>query len=126
VFLPALNAAAQPLRFLDYLIEEAQPAAIVAGDGILVNVPHPARFAFHKLIVARERPVAQQAKAAKDLLQAGQLLQVLLEDRPGDLVLAWETLCGRGRGWLQRARASMARLEPALIDGLRQVGAYTG
>ncbi len=38
----------------------------VSADGVLVNVPAPARFALHKLVVAAMRPAALQAKAAKD------------------------------------------------------------
>ena len=33
-------------RFLDYLIEENQPAAVPVGSGLLIRVPDPARFAF--------------------------------------------------------------------------------
>ncbi len=86
------RTAAQPLPYLGYLIEQPQPAALVAGSGILVNVPSPARFALHKLLVACSRPATQQAKSNKDLDQAAQLIEVLSEDRPGDLALAWEAL----------------------------------
>jgi hypothetical protein len=40
---------------MDYLIEGFERGAIIDGGGILVNVPSPARFGFHKLIVAGER-----------------------------------------------------------------------
>ena len=43
----AANAA--PVRYLDYVLEDAQPAAVVNGGGVLVRVPSPARFAIHKL-----------------------------------------------------------------------------
>ena len=39
----------------------------------------PARFAFHKLLVATLRPAAFQAKAEKDIVQAAQVLEVLVE-----------------------------------------------
>jgi len=89
------HTAAQPLPYLDYLIEAPQPAALVAGSGILVNVPSPARFALHKLVVSRARAATQQAKSGKDLDQAAQLIENLAEDRPGDLTLAWEALAKR-------------------------------
>lgn len=123
VLLPSLRMCAHPLRFLDYLIEEPAHAAVVGGPGVLVNVPRPARFAFHKLIVAEERPAADQAKVRKDLLQAGLLLRVLLEDRPGDLILAWEALAERGRGWVQRIKKSLPRLPEDLTSELRALGA---
>jgi hypothetical protein len=53
--LPALQTDAQPLRFLDYLIHDPEPAVILHGAGISVHVPAPARFAIHKLIVSRRR-----------------------------------------------------------------------
>jgi hypothetical protein len=95
VAIPRFRAAADPLPDLGYLIEEPVPAAVVAGSGILVNVPPPARFALHKLLVSRARPAAQQTKGNKDLEQAAQLIEVLCEDRPGDLALAWKALGSR-------------------------------
>lgn len=53
-------------------------------------MPTPARYALHKLVVAQRRPATQQTKALKDIDQAVQLVEVLLEFRPGDLTLAWE------------------------------------
>lgn len=113
VLVRALSAAAQPLRFLDYLIENPEKAAVIDGGGVLVNVPAPARYAFHKLVTAVDRPVVQQSKSAKDLLQAAQLFSTLAEDRPGDLSIAWEALCERGAGWRERAKAGFARLSRA-------------
>jgi hypothetical protein len=92
IFLPSLGVSDHPLRFLDFLIEQPAQAVLIAGAGILVNVPDPARFAFHKLWISGRRPVSEQTKAAKDLRQAGDLLEVLLEDRPGDVLIAWDTL----------------------------------
>ncbi|MBL3684602.1 hypothetical protein F2981_18295 (plasmid) [Sinorhizobium meliloti] len=54
--MPALGgAAAQPLRFLDYLIYHPIRAVLLHGAGVLVNVPAPQRYAIHKLIVASRR-----------------------------------------------------------------------
>lgn len=105
---PGLKTSAQPLPFLDYLLEEPQPAAVLDGGGILVLVPSPARFALHKTLVAGERPASQQAKAAKDLDQAAELAVLLAEDRPGDLRLAAEAM--RARGWGKKLERGWARL----------------
>lgn len=43
VMLKGLNVAAEPVRFLDYLIEQSQPAAVPVGSGLLIRVPDPAR-----------------------------------------------------------------------------------
>jgi len=89
VLLRHLNAAAQPLSFLDYLLEGYQAAAVPATSGLLVNIPEPARFAWHKLWTAGERPSTEHVKSNKDVRQAGQLFEVLEQDRPGDLERAW-------------------------------------
>jgi len=52
--------AAQPLRGLDYLIEDSVDAAVIGGSGVRVNIPSPARFAFQKLWVAGERSVPRR------------------------------------------------------------------
>lgn len=90
--LKSLQTAAHPVAFLEYLLTDAQSAVIPARAGILVNLPAPARFALHKLVLSQRRPAAMQTKARKDLTQASLLLQVLLEDRPGDVILALEAI----------------------------------
>jgi hypothetical protein len=119
VKIPALGAAAMPLRFLDYLIEETQPGAVVAGSGVLVNVPRPGRYALHKLIVAGRRT---SAKSVKDREQAGVLLRVLMADLPGEISLAWKAIVGRGKAWTDGVRASIARLDDDIIDGVKAFG----
>jgi hypothetical protein len=121
VLLPSLNAAAQPLRFLDYLIENPMPAAVIGGQGVLVNVPQPSRFALHKLLVAGRRK-EWEAKGRKDVAQAEALCAVLLEDLPGSLGLAWEALAARGKRWTAGVLASLRHVCEATRDGLKQNG----
>lgn len=118
VYLPHLNAAAQPLPGLGYLLEETVEAVVVAAAGILVYIPSPAAFAFHKLWVAARRNVSEQQKARKDLRQAGQLLEVLLEDRPADVRKAWRRLT-------TSMATSVRRSFRQLDDTLRQTLAGT-
>jgi hypothetical protein len=106
VFIRRLNAAAMPLRYLDYLIEEPNTAVMPAGDPCLVRVPQPARYALHKLIVSQERGVSAADKKKKDLLQARLLIDLLKEDRPGDVALAWEHLASRGATWMKKAESA--------------------
>lgn len=120
-----LGVAATPLRFLDYLIEETQPGAVVGGSGVLVNVPRPGRFALHKLIVASRRGAPRSpglAKAPKDRAQASALLRVLLAEVPGEITLAWKALRRRGKAWSAAATSSLARLDPELVSELRGLG----
>ena len=107
--MPRFDIAAQPLSGIDYLIAESVRAVIIGGSGVLVNVPKPARFAFHKLWVAQQRNISEQAKARKDIRQAEQLLEVLAEDRPGDLTAAWRAAEKR-RGFAKTIRASLRTL----------------
>lgn len=121
VELPHLGAAAQPLPFLEYLIEGAQPAVVLEGSGILVRVPEPARFVFHKLWLAGERPSAEQVRARKDLRQAAQVAEVLRSDRPHDLAGAWEAV---ERSRRSQVRASIERLEDAVADPLGELTGF--
>ena len=90
--LPALGVSAQALNYLNYLIAEPIPAAAIYRSGVLVQVPRPERFAVHKLIIAdRRRDGAGSLRAAKDREQAAFLIEVLAQDRPDDLLLAYET-----------------------------------
>jgi hypothetical protein len=111
VEVPRLKASAKSLRFLDYLIERPVTGAVVDGGGVFVRVPDPARFALLKLILSGERSATEHSKREKDLRQAGEVLAVLLDERPGDVELAWEELERRGRGWIGRAREGTAALE---------------
>ena len=106
IFIKRLNAAAQPLKYLDYLIESPINAVMLAGTPCLVRIPQPARYALHKLIISGERWQTAADKKRKDLMQAHRLLSLLAEDRPGDIMLAWEALGKRGSGWVKKAVAA--------------------
>ncbi len=84
---------------------------------MVVNVPHPARYALHKLIVYGERAGAYAAKANKDLAQAGLLLARLKETRSWEVEEAWADLTSRGKGWIQRiqrGRKALAKAYPEI------------
>jgi hypothetical protein len=124
VHVSRFNAAAAPVRYLELVLEDTQPAAIVNGGGILVTVPHPARFAILKLMVAQDRPSAFQTKADKDVAQAVQLIEAIEELRPGDLRLAWRSARARGKGWvraLDRGVGLVKKRAPALAQRLEKL-----
>ena len=110
--LPALGAWARPLRFLDYLIHEPAQAAALYRSGVLVNVPQPARYAVHKLIVAIRRTPSAAAKAGKDIEQAAALIRVLAEDRPDELADAFLEARERGPAWRDSIDKGARRLPP--------------
>ena len=115
---PQLGVNMQPLPFMEYSLEDVQQAVLFSGDTVvLVNVPSPARYALHKLIVYGERKGAFATKSAKDIKQAGCLLMRLKELRPSDITEAWDDLTGRGKGWRSRARKgaqALAKKSPEL------------
>jgi hypothetical protein len=123
--IPRLHAAAAPLRHLDYVLEDAQPAAVVGATGVLVTVPHPARFGIHKLVVAQQRATAFATKSDKDIAQAVLVLEAVRDLRPGDLRGAWRAAKARGKAWeraLRTAIPSVARRSRSLADHLERLG----
>lgn len=113
--LPALGTDAQPLRFLDFLIRDPEPAVLLYGTGVLVLVPAPQRFALHKLIVARRRR-EDSIKRDKDLMQARALLDALVERRPHELRAAWAEAFARGKSWQRLLGEGLGLLHPATRD----------
>ena len=103
-----LGVALTPLKFLDYLLERpAQTVLLDVADACLVNLPDPARYGLHKLLVAAERG-ARHAKYNKDIFQALALIDWHLERAPTVLLDAWRDLVNRGAGWVKRATQSLA------------------
>ena len=96
--MPALGgAAAQPLRYLDFLIRNPVRSVLLHGGGVAVNVPAPERFAIHKLIVATQRQ--NREKSAKDIGQAGFLIEAMSRFRKLDLADMWIEAWQRGPKW---------------------------
>lgn len=124
VMLPALGVHAQPLRFLDYLIHDPAPAALLYRYGVLVHVPRPARYAVHKLIVATRRRAGLEAKAQKDIRQAAELIEILAEISPDELGDALAEASGRGPTWTQALQTGARRLPDTVrtvLSGLAAV-----
>jgi hypothetical protein len=109
---PQLHITLQPLKFMESSLENVQQAALISTAGVaMANVPHPARFALHKLIVYGEREGTFAAKANKDLAQAACLLAALKQHRAWEVEEAWADLASRGKGWLDRARHGLKALD---------------
>jgi len=106
-----LRVAMQPLKFMEYLLENVGQSVVFCDEGsVVVNIPHPARYALHKLLVFGERSGSMLQKARKDLLQAAALLDYLKSVRAWDVEEAWADLIGRGRGWTTRTRQGIDAL----------------
>lgn len=111
--LPAFQTDAEPLRFLDFLLHEPEPAVVLHNAGIYVQVPSPQRYAIHKLIISRRRREGD-AKRDKDFHQSAALLEILNVKRPYELKSSWDEAFERGRAWRQ-----------ALVEGLSQIPSRT-
>ena len=113
------GASAQPLRHLDFLIHEPERSVLLTKGGVPVTIPRAERYAVHKLIVSVERQ--DQAKAAKDILQAATLVSALAIRRPLELANAWATAWDGGPRWKDKLEAGRARLPEAARTALADV-----
>jgi hypothetical protein len=118
VHIPNLNVALQPLRFMEFSLEQVEQAVLMErnGSSVLATVPAPARYAVHKLLVAGERTAAYRTKAGKDVQQAAALFQALSDVQPDALKAAWDDALARGPGWRKRAAQGLAMLRRAHPD----------
>lgn len=109
---PKLQVTMQPLRFMEFSLQGVEQTVLFCPEGaVVVNVPDPARYALHKLLVFGERKGAFSAKSAKDLAQAASLLDYLDEHRKAQLKEAHADLLSRGKGWVMRFEQGLAALE---------------
>ncbi len=72
--LPELGINAQALRFLDFLIENTIKLEF---DDLKLNLPHPAAFGLHKLIISSRR--IKEEKRIKERLEAISILKFLIK-----------------------------------------------
>lgn len=122
VHFPNLNLAMVPLKFMEFSLEDLQQTVVLAKDGaVLVNIPSPARFALHKLIVAGERGPTFAIKIRKDLWQAAALLTYLADHQTHALGEAWLDLHRRGKGWRTRFEAGLQAMQTQLPDTMATV-----
>lgn len=109
---PDLGVTLQPLRFMEYSLENIQQSPLLCGaSAVLVNLPHPARYALHKLIVASLREGVFASKTNKDLQQSALLLRVLRNSRPWEVEEAWADLLSRGPSWTTKAIRGIEMLQ---------------
>jgi len=118
-----LDVALQPLRFMEFSLEDVQQATLFDPTGrcVVVSLPAPARYAVHKLLIVGERSGQFKAKVSKDLAQAASLLEYFSLADPEAVRLAWADALARGPGWRKRAlegKRALARSARALAEEL--------
>lgn len=117
VLVESLGCAAAALSFQEYPAEETIEVAALYGSGVLVRVPTPARYAIHKLIVAQQRGTTELGKKQKDLSQAKELLDVLIENDESALQDNLDEARDRGRAWKSSINASLKEIKREARQG---------
>jgi hypothetical protein len=112
---------ATPLRHLDYLLEDIQPAVLLYEHGIMINVPAPGRFAVHKCAVSQKRGSGSAAKIRKDLSQAEQVFEALLDLRPSDITLALRGAASKAPPFADKIEAGLDRIDPSIAADVRRL-----
>jgi len=113
-YVRAIKSYAEPVAFLEYLLEDTQKALLLHKAGVIVNVPTPGRFALHKLVVSQRRPATERAKANKDRAQAAQVIACLLSQSPGDLWMALDAAMAHpAPKFMKQLKAGLELLEDA-------------
>jgi len=105
-----LMCSAEALPFMEYLAKESIEAVALYGTGVIVRVPPPARYAVHKLLIAQERRGLYRTKKTKDLAQASDILDILLETDSAALEDALDEARGRGPNWKKNISASLKQM----------------
>jgi hypothetical protein len=124
--IPELDAHATTLPFLDYLITESWNTVIIGRDHLIpVRCPPPARYCFHKLVVADMRSGLENPKKDKDTAQAGILAAILHEEDPDSLVEAANAMTST---MVKHAKKTLLQLEkllaghyPAALDRMQSL-----
>ena len=78
-----LSIIAQPLRFMNFLLENLVTVDIGNLNGI--KVPHPAYFGIHKILISQKR--AEEYKKKKDLASAANVLDATIKNGEINIIL---------------------------------------
>jgi hypothetical protein len=101
--LPKLGMNAQALRFLNYL---AKDTLVVEIQDVKITLPHPARFALHKLIISHRRPTEE--KRPKDIEAAAVVLKALIrKGLTGNIEKAFMEMPPRWKGMVRKAARNL-------------------
>lgn len=120
-----LGIAATPLRYMDYLLGGFNRRGLVVGTyAFPINLPDPARFAIHKLIIAQLRRGEGEAKIQKDIRQADELLAGMIEiGLAHEIEEAINALPATGLKLIQRSSAQTQLSRDWLHNQLEQLSA---
>ncbi len=110
-YIEALGVTAQPLRFLDFLLQET---AVLDAGQFRIRLPAPTRFGLHKLIVSGRR--TNPAKAAKDREQGCDVLRALVAQGQGRVIK--ETFDALPPKWKAGISKSLRKMDAEDLEAL--------
>lgn len=108
VFFDDLGIAAEPMRFIDYLLGGEPFKGLVIGSyAIPIHLPNPARFAIHKLITSQCAAREFNGRSQQDIAQAAVLLDYLIRE---DAEQVGDALAACVDGAVENIRESLVEL----------------
>lgn len=108
VYFDDLGVAAEPMRFIDYLLGGEPFKGLVIGSyAIPVHLPNPARFAIHKLIISQCADREFNGWPQQDIAQAAVLLDYLIQEDAEQVV---DALAACVDGAVENIRESLVGL----------------
>jgi hypothetical protein len=114
--LKGFKITAQPLRFLSILEEEVRA---IEYRGMTVNVPSPAHFAYHKLIISQRR-WKKGEKPPRDIRQALEVLDMLFRMGEGERVAALgASLTKKQKGYVALALKTLTERDRVEFEELQ-------
>ena len=117
ILVPELQAYAQAVPHLDYLVATRMESVILSKNyAVPVYTPSPARFAIHKLFSALSR-INQPAKSDKDIQQAATVMCVMEDKYPGDLEEALNAFPESGKEMMMKG---LERALPVVLSHSEQ------
>lgn len=110
-----------PLRYVDMLFKNSIK---LVEQGVMVNLPNPAAFAFHKLLISGRRK--KKDKQAKDIEQALAILDSFPKIKSVALYLSfpkpWQKQILRVLGAARKSRPLQEDAIQEIVDTLRNAG----
>ena len=74
-----------------------------------------------EMVVSQRRRAGAIEKIKRDLAQAEQLFEVLIEGRPGDLILAYEAAEKMGEKFNRQLTMGMESIDPEVSESVRRI-----
>ena len=85
------------------------------------SVPAPGRFAVHKWAVSQKRSSGSSGKIRKDLSQAEQVFEALLDLRPADTAVALRAAARRASPFQRKIEAGLERIDASIAAEVRKL-----